>query len=67
MIGVHYYSKVYLYTYVNDYIIEIGRVSTWVLPKKKLVYRGFLGYLMSAHGSWFLMKGAPPRYLTFST
>ena len=28
---------------------------------QKLVYRGFLQYVIAAHGSWFLIKGAPPR------
>ena len=29
-----------------------------ILPQK-LVYGGFLEYVVNAHSSWFLMKGAP--------
>jgi hypothetical protein len=30
------------------------------IQQKELVCRGFLVYVANAHGSWFLIKGAPP-------
>ena len=75
MIGIHYYSKVYLHTYVYDiyeckffyvYILSLVSLKTYVYClnlQEKLVYRGFLEYVGSAHDSWFLMKCATPRIL----
>jgi len=36
------------YTYIDDFI-----------NNKNSLYRGLLNHVVHAHGSWFLMKGAP--------
>ena len=71
MIGVDYYSKAYLYTYINNYIwmqfflcihsiLIIGIVCVLLdSTKTNLFYREFLEYVANADDSWFLMKGAP--------
>ena len=33
----------------------------WFYPKKQLIHRGFLEYVVKSCGSWVLVKGAPPQ------
>jgi hypothetical protein len=44
-------------------IIEIVRVFLDFTTTTKLVYRDFSEYVANARGTWFLIKGAPPRGL----
>jgi hypothetical protein len=44
-------------------IVVLKMVCNRHFIHKKLVSRGFLEYVANAHGSWFLMKGAPHERL----
>ena len=43
------------------FIIDILHIFLDLTTQKKLVYRGFLEYVVNARGSCFLMKGACPK------
>ena len=57
------YECRYLYIYILSLVFLAMKLYVYclILQQTKHKYRGFLEYVANARGSYFLMKGAPPK------